>query len=103
MSSVTVVDSAMLRMLSTTPPTRITRTKTQKTGPFQSMSRSVGKARNNPPAATKVTSVTRLEPIMTFFLTCRSTTLPNTVPNTAMSSMNDPPMIDVARTDLVSR
>ena len=44
-SRVTVVDRAMLRMLSTTAPARMTRTNAQKTGPFQSTRRSVGKTR----------------------------------------------------------
>ena len=44
-SKVTVVDRAILRMLSTTPPTRMMPAKAQKTGAFQSISRSVGKRR----------------------------------------------------------
>lgn len=41
--------------------------------------------------------------MMMCFLRCRSTRVPNIVENTAMSSMNVPPMIAVAITDWVSR
>lgn len=44
-SRVTVVERAMLRMLSTTPPMRITPANAQNTGPVQSMSRSSGNSR----------------------------------------------------------
>ncbi len=101
-SRVTVVDRAMLRMLSTTAPTRMTTTNTQNTGPVQSTRRSSGKATNSRPATTNVTKVTRVEPSMIRFLRWRSTSVPNTVPNAAISSMNDPPMIEVASTDRVS-
>ena len=40
---------------------------------------------------------------MTDFLRCRSTKVPKTVPSTAMKSMNEPPMIEVARTERVSK
>ena len=40
---------------------------------------------------------------MTCFFLLRSTMVPNIVPKTAMSSMNEPPMIAVAMTERVSR
>src|SRR6478735_3022481 len=102
-SRVTVVDNAMLRRFSTTPPTRITPANAQNHGPVQSSSALSGNARNIAPATTYADAVTMLESSMTDFFFMWSTITPNTTPNTATSSMYDPPMIAVASTDFVSR
>jgi hypothetical protein len=50
-----------------------------------------------------VVRVIELERTMTAFFFMWSTIAPNTMPNTATSSMYEPPMIAVASTDRVSR
>lgn len=64
-SRVTVVDRAILRRLSTTPPSRITPANAQKTGPFQSTRRCVGNSRYNAPASMNMTRVIALDATMT--------------------------------------
>jgi hypothetical protein len=105
-SSVTVVESAMLRRFSITAPNRMMPVNSQNHGPVMSTSTDSGWARYSAPATRNDASVTRLERIMTRCLRWRSTSVPNTIeimPKNATSSMYAPPMTPVASTDLVSR
>ncbi len=100
---VTVVESAMLRMFSTTLPTRITLANTQnaRAAPVDERARGEGEEEH---AGDEVgrEGHGRGQHHDGFFL-LRSTIAPNIVPKTAMSSMNEPPMIAVAMTERVSR
>ena len=86
-SRVTVVDRAMLRMFSTTEPKRMMPVNTQNHGPPRSRSADSGCVRYRTPATTNAASDTTLASTMTRYLRCRSTMVPNTMPNAAMSSM----------------
>ncbi len=101
--SVTVVDSAMFRMCSTTEPNRMMPENAQNHGPPRSRSADSGCSRYSTPAITNDPSVRRLEKIITWSLRWRSTMVPNSIAKNAMSSMYAPPMMPVASTDRVSR
>ncbi|CAH0316088.1 hypothetical protein SRABI128_04685 [Microbacterium sp. Bi128] len=102
-SSVTVVDSAMLRMFSTTAPARMTPAKIQNQGPPRSSSARSGKRSHRTPATANAARVTAPENTMTRCLRCRSTIVPKSIAKIASSSMYAPPTMPVARTDRVSR
>lgn len=102
-SSVTVVDSAMLRRFSTTDPSRMTPANIQNHGPPMSARADSGCARYSPPATRNAARVAIAETTITRCLRCRSTTEPNSIENRATSSMYVPPTIPVASTERVSR
>ena len=102
-SRVTQVESAIIRRLPATAPLSTRSTKLQnRTLDSTSMVPS-GERTNNALAATKAASVIELESNITRVFLCLSTKVPNTSPEIAESSMKEPPMIDVARTERVSR
>ena len=86
-SRVTVVDSAMLRRFSTTAPARMMPLNSQNHGAPRSSSSASECDRYRPPAAANATSEKSAETTITRCLRCRSTSVPNTMPKTASSSM----------------
>ena len=85
--SVTVVDSAMLRMFSMTAPASTTPEKIQNQGPPRSSSALSGNASHRAPATRKARSVMMPDTTMTRCLRWRSTIVPKSIANTASSSM----------------
>ena len=102
-SSVTVVDSAMPRALSTTAPASTVRLSAQNAGDAMSVNADFGRTRKSTSAAAKATAVTSWAPTMMRFLRQRSISPPNGTPSTASISMYDPPRNAVASTLRVSR
>ncbi len=102
-SRVTVVDSAMLRMFSTTAPSSTMAANTQNHGCPRSTSVDSGNSRYRMPATRNAARVARLDTTMTRCLRWRSTRVPNGIAKRATNSMYAPPMMPVASTDRVSR
>jgi hypothetical protein len=102
-SSVTVVDNAMLRSCPTTAPTRTRPANAQNHTPVQSATARVGTVRKTTAAPAKATRVTTVDTSIDVILRWASTNAPKNVPLRAPTSMEMPDISDAARIDLVSR